>query len=52
MRDALHDVNVRFMVPILYINLHPPPNKMGERFAGLYDTKRSHWDSNMQVHLV
>lgn len=45
-------MNVRFIVPILYRNLLPPPKITRERFRGLNETTRCHSYYNRPVHQV
>lgn len=47
--QAENYVNVRFMVPILYLHLLLPPNIIRDRFRNPFNTSRSHPNSKMLV---
>lgn len=48
--DAVHNVNVKHIVTILYRQLVLPPNIMAERFRNLLNTTTRKSDSNKEVN--
>lgn len=52
LQEAVTNINLRYIVLIIYLDLLPPPNIMRERFRNHLNTSGTELDSNMQVHQI